>query len=143
MRYARMRPDDGLLSEESKDTAERLDKSRVWIIDPVDGTREYGEGRADWAVHVGLSDDGDRRRLVRLPFPAWGGIVLATLISQRRFTAFRCAASGSQPDAPSDRGYCSGRGSGRRADTDGFGRRKGDGDRSRRSGNLSAFWRSI
>ena len=52
------RPDDGLLSEESKDTEERLDKSRVWIVDPVDGTREYGEERADWAVHVGLAIDG-------------------------------------------------------------------------------------
>lgn len=52
------RPDDGLLSEECKDTAERLTKSRVWIIDPVDGTREYGEARADWAVHVGLAVDG-------------------------------------------------------------------------------------
>ena len=52
------RPDDGLLSEESKDTPERLTKSRVWIIDPVDGTREYGEARADWAVHVGLVEDG-------------------------------------------------------------------------------------
>ena len=52
------RPDDGLLSEESKDTPERLDKSRVWIIDPVDGTREYGEERSDWAVHVGLAIDG-------------------------------------------------------------------------------------
>lgn len=52
------RPDDGLLSEESKDTLERLYKSRVWIVDPVDGTREYGEERADWAVHVGLAIDG-------------------------------------------------------------------------------------
>ena len=52
------RPDDGLLSEESKDTEERLSKSRVWIVDPVDGTREYGEERADWAVHVGLTVDG-------------------------------------------------------------------------------------
>lgn len=52
------RPDDGLLSEESKDTEERLSKDRVWIIDPVDGTREYGEGRHDWAVHVGLSVGG-------------------------------------------------------------------------------------
>ena len=52
------RPDDGLLSEESKDTAERLSKSRVWIIDPVDGTREYGEARSDWAVHVALAIDG-------------------------------------------------------------------------------------
>ncbi len=53
------RPGDGLLSEESKDTPERLTKSRVWIIDPVDGTREYGEARTDWAVHVGLAIDGE------------------------------------------------------------------------------------
>lgn len=52
------RPDDGLLSEESTDTAERLAKSRVWIIDPIDGTREYGEARIDWAVHVALSVAG-------------------------------------------------------------------------------------
>jgi 3'(2'), 5'-bisphosphate nucleotidase len=53
-----LRPDDGLLSEEEKDNPERLQKSRVWIIDPVDGTREYGEERADWAVHVALAIDG-------------------------------------------------------------------------------------
>jgi 3'(2'), 5'-bisphosphate nucleotidase len=53
-----MRPDDGLLSEESKDDGARLSQRRVWIVDPVDGTREYGEGRADWAVHVGLAIDG-------------------------------------------------------------------------------------
>lgn len=52
------RPDDGLLSEEEKDNAVRLSKSRVWIIDPVDGTREYGEERTDWAVHVALAIDG-------------------------------------------------------------------------------------
>lgn len=52
------RPDDGLLSEEEKDNLARLAKQRVWIIDPVDGTREYSEGRADWAVHVALAVDG-------------------------------------------------------------------------------------
>ena len=52
------RPEDGLLSEEEKDNFDRLAKRRVWIIDPVDGTREYGEARADWAVHVGLTVDG-------------------------------------------------------------------------------------
>ncbi|GGD65220.1 3'(2'),5'-bisphosphate nucleotidase CysQ [Croceicoccus mobilis] len=55
---AAQRPDDGVLSEESRDTLERLDKERVWIIDPVDGTREYGEKRSDWAVHVGLAIGG-------------------------------------------------------------------------------------
>ncbi len=52
------RPDDGILSEESRDTLERMFKARVWIIDPLDGTREYGEERPDWAVHVGLAVDG-------------------------------------------------------------------------------------
>lgn len=52
------RPDDGLLSEEMRCDGARLSKSRVWIVDPVDGTREYGEARADWAVHVGLAVDG-------------------------------------------------------------------------------------
>jgi 3'(2'), 5'-bisphosphate nucleotidase len=53
-----LRPDDGILSEESVDTEERLSKERVWIIDPLDGTREYREGRADWAVHVALTIGG-------------------------------------------------------------------------------------
>jgi 3'(2'), 5'-bisphosphate nucleotidase len=53
------RPDDGLLSEEEKDNPDRLAKRRVWIVDPVDGTREYGEARSDWAVHVALSVDGE------------------------------------------------------------------------------------
>ena len=52
------RPDDGLLSEEESDNPARLEKRRVWIIDPVDGTREYGEERSDWAVHVGLAVGG-------------------------------------------------------------------------------------
>lgn len=52
------RPDDAILSEEEKDNPERLKAKRVWIVDPLDGTREYGEGRTDWAVHVALSIDG-------------------------------------------------------------------------------------
>ena len=52
------RPDDGLLSEEMKCDGTRLGMKRVWIVDPVDGTREYGEARADWAVHVALAIDG-------------------------------------------------------------------------------------
>jgi len=52
------RPDDAILSEESADDKARLGHSRVWIVDPLDGTREYSEGRDDWAVHIGLSVDG-------------------------------------------------------------------------------------
>ena len=52
---AAARPDDAVLSEESADSPARLSADRVWIIDPLDGTREYGmTGRSDWAVHVAL-----------------------------------------------------------------------------------------
>ena len=54
----RERPDDAILSEEETADPARLKSSRIWIIDPLDGTREYGERRDDWAVHVGLSIDG-------------------------------------------------------------------------------------
>ena len=52
------RPDDGTLSEGVSDDRSRLDKSRVWIIDVVDGTKEFSTGRADWSVHVALVVDG-------------------------------------------------------------------------------------
>ena len=57
-RLAAARPDDAILSEESKDSPVRLERERVWIVDPLDGTREWGEGRSDWAVHVALAFSG-------------------------------------------------------------------------------------
>ncbi len=55
------RPDDAILSEEDEagdpSATDRLDADRVWIVDPLDGTREFGEGRDDWAVHVALVED--------------------------------------------------------------------------------------
>jgi len=51
-------PDDAVLSEEGKDDPGRLSADRVWIVDPLDGTREYSEGRDDWAVHVALTEGG-------------------------------------------------------------------------------------
>jgi 3'(2'), 5'-bisphosphate nucleotidase len=52
---AKARPDDAVLSEEGIDDKARLTADRVWIVDPLDGTREFGEpGRTDWAVHVAL-----------------------------------------------------------------------------------------
>ena len=52
---ADLRPGDVVLSEEGADNPARLGARRVWIVDPLDGTREFGEpGRTDWAVHVAL-----------------------------------------------------------------------------------------
>ena len=57
---AEHRPNDAVLSEEGADNPKRLSADRVWIIDPLDGTNEYGErGRADWAIHVALWEKGD------------------------------------------------------------------------------------
>jgi 3'(2'), 5'-bisphosphate nucleotidase len=57
---ARQRPADAVLSEEGSDDGARLSSRRVWIVDPLDGTREFGEpGRTDWAVHVALWQDGE------------------------------------------------------------------------------------
>jgi 3'(2'), 5'-bisphosphate nucleotidase len=57
---ARRRPADAVLSEEAADDRRRLTARRVWIVDPLDGTREFGEpGRTDWAVHVALWDSGE------------------------------------------------------------------------------------
>jgi 3'(2'), 5'-bisphosphate nucleotidase len=56
----RLRPADAVLSEEGRDDPVRLASDRVWIVDPLDGTREFGEaGRADWAVHVALWEHGE------------------------------------------------------------------------------------
>jgi len=59
---AARRPGDAVLSEEAADDPARLAASRVWIVDPLDGTREFGEpGRTDWAVHVALWQRGAGR----------------------------------------------------------------------------------
>ena len=68
---AARRPADGVLSEEGAPSAERLAARRVWIVDPLDGTREFGEpDRPDWAVHVALVIDG---------FPVAGAVALPAL----------------------------------------------------------------
>ena len=55
-----VRPDDAVLSEEGRDDRRRLERDRVWIVDPLDGTREFSEPpRDDWAVHVALWERGD------------------------------------------------------------------------------------
>jgi len=57
---AEHRPGDAVLSEEGKDDKVRLGRERVWIVDPLDGTREFSEPpRDDWAVHVALWQRGD------------------------------------------------------------------------------------
>jgi 3'(2'), 5'-bisphosphate nucleotidase len=51
-------PNDGILAEESVDTVHRLEKSRVWMVDPLDGTNGFIDGNGDFAVQIGLAEDG-------------------------------------------------------------------------------------
>src|SRR6266542_2653559 len=51
-------PGDGILAEESEDTSHRLDKRRVWMVDPLDGTNGFIDGNGDFAVQIGLAEDG-------------------------------------------------------------------------------------
>ncbi|WP_051425749.1 3'(2'),5'-bisphosphate nucleotidase CysQ [Jiangella gansuensis] len=98
---ARERPGDAVLSEEDDDDAARLSASRVWIVDPLDGTREFAEGRDDWAVHVACWAGGDLvAGAVALP------ALDTTLVSEpapgvpaRRGGPVRIAVSRSRPPA--------------------------------------------
>lgn len=87
---ARHRPADAVLSEEGADDPVRLNAERVWIVDPLDGTREFSElGRQDWAVHVALWERGELAAgAVALPAQ---GVTLATPV---------VAAPPSAPGAP-------------------------------------------
>jgi len=57
-RLMRIAPDCGWLSEETEDDRTRLDAKRLWVVDPIDGTRAYLNGRTDWSVAVALVEDG-------------------------------------------------------------------------------------
>lgn len=85
---ARCRPDDAVLSEEGLDDPRRFTADRVWIVDPLDGTNEYGErGRTDWAVHVALWE-GDRFAAGAVSLPAlnlvFGTDPAPTLVTKQR-----------------------------------------------------------
>ena len=70
------RPGDGWLSEETADTEARLARRRVWVVDPIDGTRDFIRGRSGWAVSVALVEDGDVT-VAALAAPARGQLFAA------------------------------------------------------------------
>lgn len=115
---AARRPADAVLSEEGKDGPARLDADRVWIVDPLDGTREFGEpvhsssgagagagagrdgeeGRDDWAVHVALWERGAGLTAGAVALPA-RGVVMSTADSMPlpKPSGLRIAVSRSRP----------------------------------------------
>ena len=86
---ARRRPGDVVLSEEGADNPARLAATRVWIVDPLDGTREFGEpGRTDWAVHVALwerneAGEGGDLTAGAVALPAQGTVLSTTAAGEQ------------------------------------------------------------
>jgi 3'(2'), 5'-bisphosphate nucleotidase len=99
--------DDAVLSEESADDARRLDADRVWIIDPLDGTREFSEpGRSDWAVHVALWDRRGGVRAAAVALPAQHqvlGTAPPPVVPPRGDRRMRVVVSRSRPPAVAQR----------------------------------------
>ena len=97
------RPGDVFFSEESADDLRRLSAERVWIIDPLDGTREYGEpGRHDWAVHVALWSAGELTTAA-VALPGLGEVLTtdpAPGSRSRHRCRMRTGATGNRPSGP-------------------------------------------
>ena len=90
-------PNDGILAEESVDTKRRLKKSRVWMVDPLDGTNGFIDGNGDFAVQIGLAEEGQCvLGVVYQPLP---GVLYravrgeGTWIERRQFPAERAQVS--------------------------------------------------
>ncbi len=97
---AEARPGDAVLSEESADSPERLTAERVWIIDPLDGTREYGmPGRDDWAVHVALWRAGAGITAAAVAQPSMDAVYVSDAVTaeQRPRPRLRFLVSDSRP----------------------------------------------
>jgi 3'(2'), 5'-bisphosphate nucleotidase len=99
------RPDDVVFSEEAADDLRRLAADRVWIVDPLDGTREYGDAdRHDWAVHVALWSAGELTAAA-VALPALGEVLVtepAPVLPPRFPGPLRLAVSRSRPPAEAD-----------------------------------------
>jgi 3'(2'), 5'-bisphosphate nucleotidase len=99
------RPDDVVFSEEAADDARRLTADRVWIVDPLDGTREYGDpDRHDWAVHVALWSAGELTAAA-VALPALGEVLVtepAPELPAPSPEPLRLAVSRSRPPAEAD-----------------------------------------
>jgi 3'(2'), 5'-bisphosphate nucleotidase len=107
-RLERDRPDDAVLSEEAVDDVSRVHADRVWIVDPVDGTREFSwAGRTDWAVHVALwqrngGPHGGGITDAAVALPARGEVYRTDTVTPpppRREGPIRITASASRPPA--------------------------------------------
>ena len=127
---AQARPDDAVLSEEGADNPVRLRSERVWIVDPLDGTREFSERpRDDWAVHVALWERGE--------------LVAGAVALPARDQVFSTDSVPAIPEATGGPIRLAGRGAGRGVGPDGIGWREGRLGARRLDGRLRPRGRSV
>jgi 3'(2'), 5'-bisphosphate nucleotidase len=93
-------PDDGILSEETADAPARLAKERCWIVDPLDGTREYSDLRSDWGVHVALVMGG-RCALAAVALPSDSQVLWGVALPGREQSGIRGHGALVRGDGPS------------------------------------------
>jgi 3'(2'), 5'-bisphosphate nucleotidase len=97
-RLAQEFPDDGILAEESVDTARRLAKARVWMVDPLDGTNGFIDGNGDFAVQIGLVENGDC--VVGVVYQPLTGVLYRAVLGEGSWIE--------RPEFPSERAHVSG-----------------------------------
>ena len=91
-------PEDAVLSEETKDNLERTKNPIAWIVDPLDGTKEYAGGRHDWAVHVGLAVD-QKPVLGVVAMPTIDRVIVATNPTEGESSVSLLGSGGEWPDS--------------------------------------------
>ena len=91
-------PEDAVLSEETKDDLERTKNRIAWIVDPLDGTKEYAGGRHDWAVHVGLAVD-QKPVLGVVAMPTIDRVIVATNPTEGSSSVSLLGSGGEWPDS--------------------------------------------
>ncbi len=99
-RLAAQRPGDAVLSEEAPDDRRRLTSTRVWIIDPLDGTREFMMGRDDWAVHVALWESGAGITAAAVALPAFDRVFATDSVDPTAVSGARLWSPAHEPTRP-------------------------------------------
>ena len=89
------RPDYGWLSEETRDTPARLGKERLWVVDPIDGTNSFVQGRAEFAISIALVDR--RRAVVGVVYNPAAGLNTAPTTGRPRSTSATLMANSARP----------------------------------------------
>jgi len=100
-RLLEARPDYGWLSEETEDDSTRMSKRRVWVVDPIDGTRAFLRGREDWTISVALVEDG--RSIVASVFHPTSATMFTAVVGKGAYVNHKRIATTQEQNLPNCR----------------------------------------